>query len=95
VPGWSWSVHDAKAEAAERAAANWLGRMGPLDPPTSHREDGVPLRAWVIRWRREEAHDQIDPARAERLEAMPGWSWSPLPSAAVPAGRDPVTGQWT
>lgn len=81
VPGWSWSVPDAKLEAAVSAATAWLARTGPLDPPSTHREAGVALRAWIVRWRREEMLDQIDPALADRLEALPGWSWSPLPSA--------------
>jgi len=81
VPGWCWNVWEAKVEVAVDAAAAWLAREGPVDPTLAHRENGVPVRAWMARWRSDHAKGELSPDVAERLDSIAGWSWKPLPSA--------------
>lgn len=95
VPGWVWNMWDAKVEAAIAAVGAWLEREGPVDPVHAHHENGVPVRAWVLRWRRERATGDLDPELARELQALVGWSWSALPASATPARQRDHAGRWS
>jgi len=94
VPGWTWDVHDAKVDEAVTAVAEWLAHEPELDPLRTQRVNGVPVRSWIGRWRREHEMGELAPDLSARLEALAGWSWAPRPTAAERA-RDPETGRWT
>jgi len=83
IPGWVWDVRDAKVEAAVAAVGEWLARERARDPLHDQRLNGVPVRSWIMRWRREQEAGELDPVLAARLESLPGWSWSPLPTATL------------
>lgn len=94
VPGWVWDVREARRELALDAIGTWLAREGPLDPTTEHKEHGIPIRGWIARFRSQHLKGDLDDDFAALLDELPGWSWEPLPSAALPRVQDPVTGRW-
>lgn len=50
----------------------------PVIRPRSHvSPDGGALGAWVVDQRKRFAEGNLDPDRAMRLEALPGWTWGP------------------
>jgi superfamily II DNA or RNA helicase len=77
LPGWAWSVPDAKFEAALAAVKAFVEREGHCEPTTSHREGIIPLRPWITRIRRERALGQLSDERASQLDAIEGWTWDP------------------
>lgn len=80
VPGWVWSVPDARFEAGAAAVAAHLAREGHCDPPAAHRENGVGLRAWIAAVRRRYDAGELPAERVARLEAIDGWMWAPAPT---------------
>lgn len=83
VPGWVWSVPEAKFEMAIAAVEAFVAREGHSAPYHSHRENGIPLRAWITRMRREHERGELTPDRVARLERIDGWSWDQPVSAEV------------
>lgn len=77
VPGWVWSVPEAKFERALAAVEAFVAREGHCAPYHSHREDGIPLRSWITRMRREHERGELTPERAAQLERLDGWTWDP------------------
>lgn len=61
--------------------ARYAAREGAATPPESHVEDGVRLGAWAAQQRLLRRRGRLDPTRAARLEALPGWSWNPVADA--------------
>lgn len=56
----------------------YVRRHGDARVPRSHvSPDGGPLGAWVVDQRNRFAQGTLDPDRAMRLEALPGWTWGP------------------
>ena len=77
LPGWAWG--DSRPDRWERGFAA-LGRFvtdnGHARVPQLHvTSDGLHLGQWVVRQREEYRRAKLDPARAARLEALPGWTW--------------------
>jgi superfamily II DNA or RNA helicase len=77
VPGWVWSVHDARFEATLAALRSFAEREGHCEPPSAHCENAVQLRASIYRLRREHQLGELAVDRVERLEAIEQWSWDP------------------
>jgi hypothetical protein len=50
-------------------------RGGDGNLPLEHQEDGVPLGNWVHNMKRSQARGELRADWAERLEAIPGWTW--------------------
>ncbi|MGH9117139.1 MAG: Helicase associated domain protein [Acidimicrobiales bacterium] len=75
VPGWVWSVPEARFAAALAAVRAFATRAGHCDPPSDHRENGVPLRAWITRVRRQHQLGELSATRAAQLATVPGWTW--------------------
>jgi hypothetical protein len=68
LPGWVWNVVDAKWERSFRQ----LEQEDTACLSPSH-----PLFPWVHTQRKFYSKGTLDPERASRLEALPGWSWDP------------------
>lgn len=88
LPGWVWSVPQARFEAGLAALEAFVAREGHLEVRTSHREAGLPLAAWIRRVRHHHATGALSTARAAALEAVPGWSWEPGPTLAATQAAD-------
>ena len=72
----------------EETTQNWLAwyglllglveREGHAKVPTTLVVDGIALGNWVVSQRLAFKDGRLDPERAARLEALPGWSWAPF-----------------
>jgi superfamily II DNA or RNA helicase len=76
VPGWAWSANDAAWERGYAALTRYAARERDARVPRSHREDGYPLGQWVSAQRGFYAQGRLSGGRAERLEALPHWTWN-------------------
>jgi hypothetical protein len=78
LPGWVW--RDSRADRWERgfaALTQFVAQHGHARVPGSHiTDDGHRLGAWVTDQRRDQRKNRLDPARAARLETLPGWAWN-------------------
>lgn len=75
LPGWVWSVHDARFEAGVAALEVYVARSGNCEPGPGHREGQLRLGQWVQRVRALHGAGRLEAARAARLEAVDGWHW--------------------
>ena len=93
VPDWTYAASkDAFWERAATAFETFAGREGRCHTPRHHREDGINIDAWSKQQRARFLRGDLSAERALRLEAIPGWSWSPQLDAweqgfAVPGTR--------
>jgi hypothetical protein len=78
LPGWAWNRHADSWERHHAVLLEFVEREGHARVPTDHVEDGLPLAAWVIRHRQDHKAGKVPQDRAERLEALPGWTWDVL-----------------
>lgn len=81
VPGWTWNTAEAKFARGMDALRSFVEREGHFEPPSGHREAGVSLRAWVYGVRAQYARGALAPERAAQLEALDGWTWTPVNTA--------------
>ncbi|WP_179151765.1 helicase associated domain-containing protein, partial [Mycobacterium avium] len=59
------------------ALTQFVAQHGHARVPGSHiTDDGHRLGAWVTDQRRDQRKNRLDPARAARLQTLPGWDWS-------------------
>jgi superfamily II DNA or RNA helicase len=77
LPGWVWSVQEAAWEEGFAHLLTFLRREGHARVPWGHVEDGFKLFKWVRGQRQSHARRAVDPKRAARLSALPGWTWDP------------------
>ena len=75
LPGWSWDALAAKWDEGFSCLVEYADREGDCFVPTSHVESGFKLGAWVNVQRTRYGKRQLDEARVELLEALPGWAW--------------------
>ena len=76
LPGWLWDPLTAKWEASFSRLLSYVTRVGDAHVPDDYSEDGDKLGQWVTLQRRAFRKGALDPSRARRLEALPGWVWS-------------------
>lgn len=77
LPGWSWNQLDAQWEEAFARLLAFVDTHGHARVGPSYIEDGYRLGRWVAIQRRRYAGGRFDSDRRARLEALPGWSWTP------------------
>jgi superfamily II DNA or RNA helicase len=75
--GWRWAVHDGKWEEGFRHLEKYLSSHGDAQVSTSYEDpdDGYKLGVWVGSQRGRWSKGTLQPERAKRLEALPGWQW--------------------
>jgi hypothetical protein len=75
LPGWLWDPLTAKWEASFSRLRSYVARVGDARVPHRYAEDGEKLGQWVMLQRLAFNRGALDPTRARRLEALPGWVW--------------------
>jgi hypothetical protein len=77
LPGWSWDVWSDDWEEGFSCLKKFAELEGHSRVAQSYKtDDDYRLGVWVAVQRR--VKDTMDPARRQRLEALPGWSWNSL-----------------
>jgi hypothetical protein len=80
LPGWSWNAFEDDWEKGFRYLKEFVDREGHTKGIHSFRtSDGYPLGQWVSGLRVN--RDVITSERKARLEALPGWTWTPFSTA--------------
>jgi superfamily II DNA or RNA helicase len=77
LPGWAWNLLIDNWEQGFLTLSSFINREGSASVPQSWVENGYRLGQWVAVNRRLYATQRIEPDRVERLERLPGWSWTP------------------
>jgi len=75
--GWSWDPADDQWEAGFSALLAFTGREGHAGVPAQHVEADHPTGRWASEQRSAFEAGRLQPDRAARLAALPGWSWNP------------------
>jgi Helicase associated domain len=73
VPGWTWSVYDARFATGLAALRSFVRRTGHARVPAAHVEGGVRLGAWVGHLRHRKS--ELTQERIRTLSSFPGWAW--------------------
>ncbi|MFC8383572.1 Helicase associated domain protein [Nocardia sp. NPDC057272] len=77
LPEWSWDPRSDRWEASFRHMVTYVDEHGHARVPKDYTLDGCRLGGWAQIQRSRYATSALAPARIERLQALPGWSWSP------------------
>jgi superfamily II DNA or RNA helicase len=76
IPGWSWGIPDDAWEQGLRIAGEYIAAGGEPNVPRGYvTAGGYRLGAWIDRQRLLWMDRRLDQHRADRLAAIPGWSW--------------------
>ena len=76
LPGWTWDPHATAWEDAYVRLRNFADREGHAQVPFVYQDaDGYKLGGWVNVQRTSWMRGTLRKERAERLEALPGWTW--------------------
>jgi superfamily II DNA or RNA helicase len=73
LDGWAWHTDDAKWEKTYNQVAEFIKHNKRLPRMPFESENERELYGWVTKQRSN--YGKLDPARAERLEKLPGWTW--------------------
>ena len=76
LPGWTWSPRLAQKEEAFELLQEFINREGHAHVPAAHIEQGFPLGQWVTNRRQTSKRGKMLAAEQQRLENIPGWTWS-------------------
>lgn len=88
LPGWSWNPQDDAWEYGFQRLVEYRQATGQPFPTAKFvAEDGYSLGAWCHGNRQKGRDGSIDPERARRLQALPGWCWDPIEAAWQKAFR--------
>jgi len=77
LPGWIWGVTDAAWQQSFETLLRYRDAHGTASPAASVVFDGLRLGFWVSTQRVQYRRGRLARTRRQRLEAVPGWTWSP------------------
>jgi superfamily II DNA or RNA helicase len=78
LPGWSWNPSETQWEKGFRHLTRFAKREGHAQVARFEKEDGFPLGHWVSAQRTARRRGRLGAEREALLEALPGWTWTPL-----------------
>ncbi len=87
-----WETRETQWQIGLEVLHQYAAREGRCRMPENHTEifEGIqyPLYVWCRRQRHDHRYDNLDPARAAALEAVPGWLWEiqPTPRISIDIG---------
>lgn len=87
-----WETRQTQWQIGLEVLHQYAAREGRCRMPENHTEpfEGIeyPLYVWCRRQRHDHRYDNLDPARAAALEAVPGWLWEiqPTPRISIDIG---------
>lgn len=91
VPGWAWDVDAARFDETVAALRAYAEEHGSVEesPVAPSRFDGLysakpraeRLWLWMARQRQAYRRGSLPERRIRQLEALPGWTWTPVPMA--------------
>lgn len=78
LPGWTWASRRTPVwETHFDALAAYSAKHGHASPPADYvTDDGIALGQWVRELRRPTRRTRLAADRHDRLESLPGWSWT-------------------
>lgn len=89
VPGWAWDVDSARFDDTVAALRAYVAEHGSVEesPVSPSRFDGLysakpcaeRLGLWMARQRQAYRRGSLPQQRIRQLEALPGWTWTPVP----------------
>ena len=78
LPGWSWGTGQQEKWATTFAMlCLYTAEHGTARVPGAHVLDGVHLGKWVSRQRTAQGRGHLPTDRAQALQRLPGWEWTP------------------
>ena len=82
LPGWMWALREANWDHGYNRLVRFAKREGHARPRALYRDaDGYKLGTWVVHQRQTAKIGKLNPVRARRLAALPGWTWGSRPPA--------------
>jgi hypothetical protein len=78
LPGWSWDPKSEQWESSFSIMSRFAKETGGRRPKDDEVFDGFDLGTWVGVQRRTFKSGKMSSDRKRRLEAIRGWSWSPI-----------------
>ena len=79
-PGWEWRPTSSKLEKNLSALDSYFKREGHIKVTKGHVENGINLYTVIGKMRQSYAKGRLSQETIKRLEAYPGWEWSPASS---------------
>ncbi|MCP4678658.1 MAG: hypothetical protein GY854_24735 [Deltaproteobacteria bacterium] len=76
LPGWIWSVQDARWKEKYELLLRYVEREGLVTISRTHMEEGQRLGQWVRVQR--SSYNRMSATRKAALERLPGWTWTSL-----------------
>lgn len=74
--GWTWDPRSDDWEERFEILQAFVSRTGHAKVPDNHTEAGIALGKWVGKLRKAKKNGTLSESRSQRLEALPGWTWS-------------------
>lgn len=78
LPRWSWDTLAERWSEAFCCLQTFVEREGHSRVPSGFTESGLALGSWVSTQRAAHTRGILSVDRVDALEALPGWSWSPI-----------------
>lgn len=76
LPGWVWDRHESRWEEGLRHILEYADEYGNTLITSTEKYRDYPLGTWAAIQRRDYQHGKLPAERCDRLEAVPGWTWS-------------------